>query len=231
MSAPEPLAVVGAGPLAGEVVAAVAALNAASDGPRFQVVGLFDDDPSSHGTLRHGHPVLGGIDEVVGLSDARVVVCTGSPRNWWSRTLLVRRLGLDPERYATVVHPDAALAHDTVIGPGSVVLAGCVATAAVRVGSHVIVMPQVVLTHDDVIGDGVTFGSGVRLGGGVVVEDGAYLGAGCLVREYARIGSWSLVGMGAMVLGDVPAAEVWVGQPARRLRGVDLPDGLLGGAS
>ena len=108
------------------------------------------------------------------------------------------------------------------------VLAGCVTTSAVRIGRHVVVMPQVVLTHDDDVRDGVTFGSGVRLGGGVVVERGAYLGAGSLVREYVRIGAWSLVGMGAVVLDDVPPAEAWIGMPARRLRAVDLPAGLTG---
>ncbi len=73
------------------------------------------------------------------------------------------------------------------------------------------------------MGSFVTVGAGVRLAGGVTVGDGAYLGAGALVREGCRIGPWSLVGMGAVVLDDVPPAEVWVGNPARRLRAVDLP--------
>ena len=229
MSAAEPLVLVGAGPLAGEVTAAVEAVNAVDpDRPRFRLLGLVDDDPTSHGAGRFGTRVLGGIDEVADHPGARFVICTGSPRNWWSRTQIVQRLALDPARYATLVHPAATLAADTGIGPGSVVLAGCVATAGVRIGSHVVVMPQVVLTHDDVVEDGVTFGSGVRLGGGVTAERGAYLGAGSLVREYTRIGAWALIGMGALVLTDVPPGQVWVGQPASHLRQVDLPAGLRG---
>jgi acetyltransferase-like isoleucine patch superfamily enzyme len=116
------------------------------------------------------------------------------------------------------VHPAASLAASTVVGAGSVVLAGVVATAAVRIGAHVAVMPGCVFTHDDVVEDYATFGAGVRLAGGVEVGEGAYVGSGALVRERLRVGAWSLVGMGSVVLADVPDAEVWAGVPARRLR-------------
>jgi hypothetical protein len=83
--------------------------------------------------------------------------------------------------------------------------------------------PAVVFTHDDVVGDFATIAAGVRLAGGVTVGTGAYLGAGALVRERCTIGSWSVVGMGAVVLGDVPPGETWVGSPTARLRTLDSP--------
>jgi sugar O-acyltransferase (sialic acid O-acetyltransferase NeuD family) len=135
----------------------------------------------------------------------------------------VRRLALPAGRYATVVHPAASVAESCAVGPGSVLLAHCALTAAVRLGAHVAVMPHTVLTHDDEVGDFATLASGVRLGGGVRVGTGAYVGAGALVREHAVVGDWSLVGMGAVVLGDVPPGEVWAGSPARRLREAAAP--------
>ena len=38
------------------------------------------------------------------------------------------------------------------------------------------------------------------------------------VREGVTVGVWSLVGMGSVVLRDMPPGEVWVGGPARFLR-------------
>jgi acetyltransferase-like isoleucine patch superfamily enzyme len=52
----------------------------------------------------------------------------------------------------------------------------------------------------------------------VHVAAGAYLGTGCTVREHLTVGAWSTIGMGAVVLCDVPPHEVWAGVPARQLR-------------
>ncbi|MFJ3923357.1 NeuD/PglB/VioB family sugar acetyltransferase [Streptomyces sp. NPDC090022] len=223
----EDLLIVGAGGFARETAQAVRDLAAAGPAsgraPRWRLLGHLDDDPALHGRDVDGVPVLGGSERVHELARARVVVCVGSPRDYAVRARLVRRLGLPAHRYATVVHPTAALSSSSVLGVGSVLLAHCVLTAAVRVGSHVAVMPQVVLTHDDAIGDFATLASGVRLGGGVRLGRGAYVGAGSLVREYTAVGAWSLTGMGSTVLGDVPPGEVWAGSPARRLRTADAP--------
>ncbi|MFC1411663.1 acetyltransferase [Streptacidiphilus sp. N1-12] len=218
-----PLVIVGAGGFARETAQAVRDANAsdAAHGrpERWELLGHLDDDPGLHGGKVDGTAVLGGCDLVRELPAAtRAVICVGSPRDYAVRARLARRLGLPGERYATVVHPTAVVSASSTVGPGSVLLAHTVLTAAVRVGAHVAVMPQVVLTHDDVVEDFATVASGVRLGGGVRVRRGAYLGAGALVREGTEVGAWSLIGTGSLVLGDVPQGEVWVGSPARLLR-------------
>ncbi|MET9962224.1 NeuD/PglB/VioB family sugar acetyltransferase [Streptomyces sp. NPDC006326] len=225
--ATDDLLVVGAGGFARETAQAVRD-TAADDlahgrAPRWRLAGHLDDDPALHGRDVDGVPVLGACGLVHELPAARVVVCVGSPRDYAVRARLVRRLALPEARYATVVHPTAAVSVSSVLGAGSVLLAHCVLTAAVRVGAHVAVMPHTVLTHDDTVGDFATLASGVRLGGGVRLGRGAYVGAGALVREYTTIGAWSLTGMGSTVLADVPPGEVWAGSPARRLREADGP--------
>jgi sugar O-acyltransferase (sialic acid O-acetyltransferase NeuD family) len=223
-----PLVIVGAGGFARETAQAVLDANAedAARGHagRWDLLGHLDDNQELHGGKIDGTAVLGGCDLVHELPPTTlVVVCTGSPRDYASRARMVRRLGLPADRYATVVHPTAVVSASSTVGPGTVLLAQTVLTAAVRVGAHVAVMPQAVLTHDDVVEDFATVTSGVRLGGGVRIGRGAYVGAGALVREYATVGAWSLVGTGGLVLGDVPPGEVWVGSPARFLRPAGAP--------
>ncbi|MDF9816952.1 NeuD/PglB/VioB family sugar acetyltransferase [Streptomyces sp. SPB162] len=221
------LVIVGAGGFARETAQAVRAANAddVAHGrvPRWRLVGHLDENPALHGRDVDGVRVLGGSGLVHDLPGTRVVVCVGNPRDYAARARLVRRLELPENRYATVVHPTAAVSDSSVLGPGSVLLAHSVLTAAVLVGAHVAVMPHVVLTHDDVVGDFVTITSGVRLGGGTRLGRGAYVGSGALIREGTTIGAWSLVGMGSTVLGDVPPGEVWIGSPARRLRAAGAP--------
>jgi sugar O-acyltransferase (sialic acid O-acetyltransferase NeuD family) len=220
--APEPLVLIGSGGFGRETVEVVRAINAACDGsPRWDLLGFLDDDPGRWGTERSGTRILGGIDALSELPDPAVVVCTGHPGDYTSKQRIVERLDLPAERYATLVHPTAAVPASCRLGEGSVVLAGVVATVDVRVGAHAGIMPHVVLTHDDRLDDYVTVGAGARVAGAVHVRDGAYLGSGCLIRESLTIGPWALVGMGAVVTRDVPGGEVWAGTPARYVRRVE----------
>lgn len=225
LTAPTPLLLLGAGGFGREAAEAVRAVNAAhaaaTGTDRWELLGFLDDSPALHGRTVSGAPVVGGFAEVERHPGAQIIVCTGHPGNFGSKRKIVERLDLPAERYATLVHPAAALAASCELGHGTVVLAGVVATVDVRVGAHVGVMPQVVLTHDDEVADYAILAAGVRLAGGVRIGPGAYIGSGALVREGREVGAGALVGMGAVVTRDVPAGEVWIGAPARFVRSVD----------
>jgi sugar O-acyltransferase (sialic acid O-acetyltransferase NeuD family) len=194
----------------------VRAVNAVA--PAWDLMGVLDDDPATHGRRVLGVEVIGSSEAVREHPDALVIACVASPDDPLRRLRLVSRLELPVERYATLVHPTAVVPASGSIGPGSVLHAGTILTADVELGAHVAVMPAVVLTHDDVVEDGVTFGAGARVAGGVRVERCAYIGAGALLREELVVGAGAVVGMGAVVTRSVPAGEVWAGTPARRLR-------------
>lgn len=182
------------------------------------VRGCVDDNEELWGQSAGGWlPVLGGLDRVASFPDDSAVLCAGKGG---ARAALARRLsaqGFDPERYATVVHPSVIVPTSCCVGPGSVLLAGSVLTASISLGSHVVAMPQVTLTHDNRVEDYATLCAAVTLGGYVSVAQEAYLGMGASVRERVRVGARSTLGMGSVLLADLPAGEVWAGVPARRL--------------
>jgi UDP-2-acetamido-3-amino-2,3-dideoxy-glucuronate N-acetyltransferase len=61
--------------------------------------------------------------------------------------------------------------------------------------------------RDPTVWEPVTIKCGARIGGGVTILPGV------------TVGEDALIGGGAVVTKDVPAGEVWVGNPARRLYG------------
>lgn len=53
-----------------------------------------------------------------------------------------------------------------------------------------------------------------------LVEQGVSIGSSVTVLCGVTIGAGALIGAGSLVLGDVPAGEVWAGNPARFIRKV-----------
>ena len=140
----------------------------------------------------------------------------GSFRTW---PTTVAELWLPEERFATIVHPRAYVSPQSVVGRGAIILAGTTVGAHARVGNYVVVLQNVGISHDDDIGDYACVAAGVSFSGGVRVGSNCFLGANSTIIG-AKLGEGSMVGAGALVRHDVPANEVWVGNPARYLRKV-----------
>ncbi len=208
---PRPLLLVAASGLARET--AVAARAAGVD-----LAGCLDDDQGLWGTeVAPGLPVLGGIETATEHPDAALTICAGRGSSRAAIAARLAALGVDASRFASVVDPSARVPDGTRVGAGSILLAGVVLTADVTLGVHVVCMPHVVITHDCWAEAFATLCAGVVLGGRVVVGRAAYVGMAASVRERATLGSDCVVGMGSVVLADVPPGETWAGNPARRL--------------
>lgn len=206
------LLLVGASGLAREATAV--AVMGEHPGP----LGIVDDNPELWGTLHGITPVVGSVDLAVRAVDHQVVLTLGQGRVRHHVATRLGKLGLDPTRYVSLIHPRVVLPGSCSIGAGSIALDGVVLTADVEVGKHVVLMPQVTLTHGCTVRDFATLCAGVSLGGDVEVGEAAYIGMNASVRQGVHIGAGATVGMGSVVLHDVPAGETWVGAPARPIR-------------
>ena len=118
-----------------------------------------------------------------------------------------------------VVGRGSLVENDTTIGAGATIQANAYVTAYSTLEEDVFIAPGVVTTNDNFMGRteerhrhrrGPTIRRGARVGGGAVLLPGI------------EVGEEAFVGAGAVVLTDVPARAVVVGNPARRIR--DVPD-------
>jgi UDP-2-acetamido-3-amino-2,3-dideoxy-glucuronate N-acetyltransferase len=106
--------------------------------------------------------------------------------------------------------------------------------APVWIGKDVVVGQNVKIQAFAFLPDGVKLEDNVFIGPGVIftndkyppsdnwtetlVKEGASIGANCTILPGIRIGKKSLIGAGSVVLHDVPDGEVWVGNPARKIK-------------
>jgi len=201
------------------------------------ITAILDDDPETHGSIRHGVPVIGGLDHlesvhghgieqfVIGLGGTDR---PGGPRRREALFERAWRLGLCP---ATVLHPRSIIGQDVAIGPGTVVLGGAILSPKVRIGVNVIVNSGAIVEHEVHVGDHVHVAPGAILCGAVQVEDRAHVGAGAVVRQGVRIGSDALVAAGAVVIEDVAPGQLVGGTPARPLERGSAASGAAAAAA
>jgi acetyltransferase EpsM len=213
------LVIAGTGGTSVDIFDALLAQRAAGDAS-FEPFCFLDDNPSRIGQMLQGLPVKGPLESAREMADCVFISGIGSPGNFWRRDEFVRRLGVAPDRFATIVHPTASVSSMAVVGSGTAILQHVAISANARIGSHVVILPSAVVSHDCTVGDYACIAGGVCLSGNVSVDEFCYLGSNCAVIGGRRIHAKSLVGMGAVVLDDVESNSIVVGNPAKFLRTV-----------
>jgi acetyltransferase-like isoleucine patch superfamily enzyme len=121
-----------------------------------------------------------------------------------------------------VIGRGSLVENDTSVGALTKIQAHAYITAYSLLEDNVFIAPCVITTNDNYMGrtekrleqiKGPTIRRGARIGGGAVLLPGI------------EIGAEAFVGAGAVVLRDVPARALMVGNPARQIR--EVPDDEL----
>jgi acetyltransferase EpsM len=182
------------------------------------LLGFIDDDPSKR---RRGGPG----PEVIGLEgfpgpgtgeDVRVIIGIGD--NGARRRATAKMEAAGRPGFDTAVHPSAVIGGNTSLGPGTVVMAGSVINCGSAIGRQVIINTAACVDHDCRIEEFVHISPGACLGGGVTIGAGSWIGLGASIINNCRIGRNVVVGMGTVVIEDIPDSWVVAGNPARFLR-------------
>lgn len=184
----------------GKVVADIARKNG------YKEIAFLDDDESIHQC--GGYPVIGKSSEA-GTMDADVIVGIGNAgvRKRIQESIL-------EEKLVTLIHPDAVVAQDVVMGAGTVVMAGAVINPGTHIGKGCIINTCSSVDHDCVVGDYAHVAVGSHLCGTVSVGSGTWIGAGVTVSNNVSICPDCMIGAGAVVIKDIKESGTYIGVPA-----------------
>ncbi|MBA3735588.1 MAG: N-acetyltransferase [Actinobacteria bacterium] len=122
-----------------------------------------------------------------------------------------------------VIGRGSLVENDTMIGDRTKIQADAYVTAYSTLEDDVFIAPRVITTNDNFMG---RTEQRHQLRKGPTIRRGARVGAGAVLCPAVEIGAEAFVGAGAVVVKDVPAQAVVVGNPARVLRDVP-PEELL----
>jgi sugar O-acyltransferase (sialic acid O-acetyltransferase NeuD family) len=182
------------------------------DGAPWVLRGFVDANVERHGREIDGVEVLGDESVLPRLGRCAVVVGVGSTS---ARRRIVERLAPAGVEWPILAHPTATVTGSGQLSPGCVLMAGVVLTTNVHLGAHTHLNTQSSASHDCAFGAFVHLAPGAHAAGNVVLGDGVDVGIGASLVQGIRVGAWSVVGAGAVVIGDAPENVTLVGVPAR----------------
>lgn len=104
--------------------------------------------------------------------------------------------------------------NDVIIGDNVTVKSGVQLWDGIRVGNNVFIGPNVTFTNDK-YPRSKQYPDHFQ---NTVINEGASIGAGSVVLGGIIIGKNAMIGAGSVVTKDIPANELWYGNPARFIR-------------
>ena len=183
--------------------------------PTWNLIGFVDDDPGKWGSDFFGHEVLGEI-ALLGTPRHReaYTVCSIYGGSIVTRIKVIKKMTSLGVRFATLIHPSVSTGQ-VEIGEDCVVKEGCILDYGAKIGNHCLLGFGALVGHEAVLEDTVYCAPRVTIPGRVRVKYAATLGVGATLNGDIVIGEYAMVGMGAVVLKDVPDRCTVLGNPAR----------------
>jgi acetyltransferase EpsM len=212
------------GPGGGQVVAESVKRLQTSEGTH-ELIGFLNDHLPT-GSRELGAPVLGMLNSWSDLPpDLHFIAPLHKVKEMPWRARRIGSLEIPKQRWVNIIDPHACVASTAnVKGHGVHVDALATVQPGVCIGMHVAVRAGAVVGHDAALGDFCFIGANASVAGYVRLEDGVHIANNACVRERVSIGRYAVIGLGAVVVQDVPAGTVVAGNPARQVGTVDPCD-------
>ncbi|AGK60085.1 Acyl-(acyl carrier protein)--UDP-N-acetylglucosamine O-acyltransferase [Archaeoglobus sulfaticallidus PM70-1] len=77
------------------------------------------------------------------------------------------------------------------------------------IGDNCFLLAYVHLGHDVILGNNVTLSNNTQIGGHSTIKDNVITGLNTCIHQYTTLGAYSMIGMGSIVVKDVPPFVVY----------------------
>lgn len=117
-----------------------------------------------------------------------------------------------------VIHPSSIISNYATFGTGNFIAASVTVNALAKIADNCILNTGCIVEHECSIESGAHIAPGTVLAGNVTVGKNSFIGANTVVKQGVKIGDGVTIGAGSVVIKDIPDNEIWVGNPAKKLK-------------
>lgn len=182
----------------------------------------FLNDQLSEGAIVDGSPVLGDFSKWSSLPvETRFIAPLHKAKCMPARAARIVELGVPAQRWCNVVDPTAQIMANVYFGVGVSIAPYTIVQSDVRIDNHVMIRGCSVIGHNCHLSEFAFVGSHCSICGYVDVESGAHFAPGARIREGTHIGRFAVIGLGAIVVRDVPDYAIVAGNPAKIIGRLD----------
>ncbi|MFZ4115168.1 MAG: acetyltransferase [Chthoniobacterales bacterium] len=195
----------------------------------FKIIG-FIDSFRLPGEETLGYKILGKEQDIPSLIDKYEVegIFIGVCDNYLRSKLAEKVKAISPAlEFITLIHPNATIARNVVIGKGSVIMAGAVIEPDTKVGDFCLLNTHSMLSHDCIMNNFSSLGPKVAVAGHCNIGAYTAINIGSTIINKIDIGLHTVICAGSCVVKDIPSFKVAVGYPARVIRGREADEKYL----
>ena len=120
--------------------------------------------------------------------------------------------------FATLIHPSVHIPACTTVKEGAIIFTGSFISCDVAISENVVILPHANIGHDTYIGKHSVISGFANIAGRCSIGEESYIALSAAMKQGTKIGNKSIVGMGSMIVRDIPDNVVAMGNPARPMK-------------
>lgn len=201
--------IVGAGGCGREVANWIEDINKEEE--TWNIIGFIDDDLDALKDFPSKYEIVGKIEDHEPQNDVYYAMGIANPE---VKKIVGEKLLNRGAEFASIIHPSTRNYSEFDFGIGLVTYPNSKIPTGCRIGDFV-TLQSTIIGHDAQLEDYVTVSSSCGITGGVKLRKGCFIADHACIAVGLEVGENSYVGIGSVVIRDVPADVRVFGNPAR----------------